>query len=67
MFENKRGSIVRFIDDNSGIVSDSEMQGTEYHFAHQGARPTFVEGENVTYLLINNNGNKKVVNLGRPN
>lgn len=67
MVETKEGSILRFIDDNSGYVDDRSNPGTEIPFEHMGARPTFKEGDGVRYLLIKTPGTTKAVNLGRPN
>jgi hypothetical protein len=64
--ERKSGQIVSFSDDNSGRVSDGAAPGVEFDFEHYGARPTFVEGDNVTYLVVKTGDGVKAVNLGRP-
>jgi len=64
--EEKKGKILSFIDDNTGYVSDIVNPEEEYTFRHQGARPTFAVNDDVTYLLLNNNGIRKAVNLGKP-
>lgn len=66
MVEKKEGTLLRFTSDDTGFVDDSTNPGAEHPFEHMGARPTFVEGDVVTYLLIKNPGTTKAVNLGRP-